>query len=60
MTQAMNRSMRRIQIWLAAGTLLQLGGCVVDPTALAAGLFQSIINTFVADLVFGLFNVGGI
>jgi len=43
---------------LGAGVLLQAGGCTVDINSLAAGLTQSIINTIVADFIFGIFNVG--
>lgn len=59
MTDLITRNLRRCYPWLAAGTLLQVGGCMIDTNALAAGLVQSIVNTFIADLIFGVFNVGG-
>ncbi len=58
MTHCLQRLARKSYPFLAAGMLLQAGSCTIDPNTLAAGLSQSIVNTFVADLIFGIFNVG--
>jgi len=58
MSRFYGRFVRKCSPWLGAGVLLQAGGCTVDINSLAAGLTQSIINTIVADFIFGIFNVG--
>ena len=48
---------RRMHPLLAAGVLLQVGGCTIDFNNIAAGLVTSIVNTFVTDFIFSLLNV---
>lgn len=57
MSRELQRLGRRILPFLGAGILLQTGGCAVDFSTLAAGLATSVANSFVSNLVFGLFNV---
>ena len=52
------RFARHVMPVLAAGTLLQSSGCSLDVSSLAAGLTTSIANSFITNLIFGLFNVG--
>lgn len=59
MTRRLQKLTRKSYPLLAAGILLQTGGCTVDLNTLVSGLATSIVNTFVADLIFGIFNVGG-
>jgi hypothetical protein len=42
---------------LAAGLLLQVGSCAVDPTALAGGLLTAVLNNLITSVVYGVFNI---
>ena len=58
MTRRLNGIFRRIAPVLASGMLLQAGGCNLDLNTLAAGLVNSIVNSFITSFVFGAFNLG--
>jgi len=50
---------RRWAAIMGAGMLLQATGCAFDPTTLAAGLSQAVIQSVFTNLVFGSFNLIG-
>lgn len=52
------RAYRKLVPLLMAGALLQSPSCSLDTAALASGLVTSVANSFITNLVFGLFNVG--
>ncbi|GEM_PF-1559748 len=58
MSRKLVRSYRRVLPVLAAGVLLQTGGCAFDLSTLVSGLTTSVANSFITNLVYGLFNVG--
>lgn len=55
-----NRMYRGIAPIVAAGVLLQAGGCTFDLNTVAAGLINSIATNFLASLIFGVFNLATI
>ena len=58
MTKMFQKFTRRIGPALAAGMLLQAGGCTIDPTSLASGLANAIASNLISSIVFGTFGVG--
>lgn len=58
MYQKFVRACRKSAPVVAAGVLLQAGSCAIDPATLASDLVTSVANSFITNLVFGLFNVG--
>lgn len=59
MTRFLNYWTRRAAPLLGAGMLLQAGGCAMDPNAVFGGVFTSILNSLIANFVFGAFNLVG-
>ena len=57
MTKRWNALTRKLAPVLAAGMLLQAGGCEFNTSELAAGLVTSIANSVLTNLVFGVFNL---
>ena len=58
MDRKLVRAYRKFMPVLAAGVLLQTGGCAFDFPTLVSGLATSVANSFITSLVYGLFNVG--
>ncbi len=57
MTKRIDALLKRARPLLAAGVLLQVGGCNPDLNTLAAGLLTSIVNTFITNFVFSALNL---
>ena len=57
MTRRFEWITRRAAPLLAAGMLLQAGGCSIDPTAVTGGLLTTIANTLLTTYVYGAFNI---
>ena len=55
-----NKMYRVIAPVVAAGVLLQAGGCTFDLNTVAAGLVNSIAMNFLTSLIFGVFNLATI
>ena len=53
MTKRWNAMTRKLAPLLAAGMLLQAGGCELNADTLATGLIASIANDLIAGIVFG-------
>ncbi len=60
MTKHMHRIYRRVAPLLAAGMLLQAGGCTFDFNSLTAGLLNSILTNLLTSIIFGAFNLATI
>lgn len=48
---------RRWASLLAAGMLLQVGGCTIDLAELTGGLINTIATQLIGSVVFGAFNL---
>ena len=59
MLNCFHRVSRRLYAFLAAGMLLQGGGCAVDATEVSSQLITAVVNNFIASYIFGAFNLGG-
>ena len=57
MTRYLGKMTKRMTAILGSGMLLQAGGCDLDTTELAAGLFGTIANNLLAGYVYGAFNL---
>ncbi|RME37980.1 MAG: hypothetical protein D6788_08365 [Planctomycetota bacterium] len=58
MTGRLHRLSKRLMPLLAAGYLLQAGGCTtIDTNLITQGLLTAILNNLITDIVFGVFNV---
>jgi len=57
MRNSILRFLRSFATLAGAGVLLQAGGCGLTPTDLVGGLFTSIVNSTIANFVFGAFGL---
>jgi hypothetical protein len=57
MRNSIYRCCRRATTVLGAGVLLQAGGCVSNPSELFGGLVSSVVNSAIANFVFGAFGL---
>lgn len=59
MNRIAQKIVKRLGPWVAAGVLLQAGGCDLG-SSLGAGLFDSVFGILITSLIAGALGLGGI